>query len=171
MRAAPGGLTRTSMRRRWRWLAIGAGFLALAWGAFARLDLWRARGELRLAQQEIAGGRLEAARRRLTGLAANPGTLGGAAVYWLGICESLGGRSEVPVHRPSVLTGQETLITPIEMSDQPRARHDFNLLEAGLSTRPGVSRDGVSAHGQPPLPHHDGTAVSVRDARRSRRRA
>ena len=82
------------MRRRWRRLAIGAGLLALAWGAFAQLDAWRARGELRLAQQEIARGRLEAARRRLTGLAARPGALGGAADYWLGVCESLGGRSD-----------------------------------------------------------------------------
>ena len=57
------------------------------------------------------------------------------------------------------------------MSDQPRARHDFNLLGAGLSTRPGVSRDAASAHGRPPLPHRGGTAGSARDARRSRRRA
>jgi hypothetical protein len=38
---------------------------------------------------------------------------------------------------------------PIETSDQPRARHDFNLRGAGLSTRPGVSRAAASAHGQP----------------------
>jgi hypothetical protein len=30
------------------------------------------------------------------------------------------------------------LITLIEMSDQLRARHDFNLLGAGLSTRPAL---------------------------------
>jgi hypothetical protein len=33
----------------------------------------------------------------------------------------------VPVHRPGPLAGQETLITLIETSDQPRAMHDFNL--------------------------------------------
>ncbi len=81
-------------RRRWRRLAIGAVLLALAWALFARLDAWRARGELRLAQQDIARGRLEAARSRLTGLAVRRGALDGAAAYWLGICESLGGRSD-----------------------------------------------------------------------------
>src|SRR5262249_42069784 len=52
------------------------------------------RGELRLAQQDIALGRLEPARRRLVALAVRPGVLGGAADYWLGGCESLGGRPE-----------------------------------------------------------------------------
>jgi hypothetical protein len=82
------------MRRRWRSLAIGVGFLALAWVAFAQLDTWRARGQLRLAQQEIGRGRLEAAHRRLTSLASHPRALGGAADYWLGICESVGGRPD-----------------------------------------------------------------------------
>src|SRR6516165_12530242 len=77
----------------------------------------------------------------------------------------------MPVHRPVTWAGLETLITLIEMSDQPRARHDFNLLGAGLSTRPGVSRDDASALGRPPLPHRGGTAGSARDARRSTRRA
>ena len=80
--------------RRWRRVGIGAGLLALAWVLFVRLDTWRARGELRLAQQEIADGRLEAAHRRLTGLAARPGALDGAADYWLGVCEALGGRPD-----------------------------------------------------------------------------
>ena len=68
--------------------------LALGWVVFARLDAWNDRGELRLAQQEIARGRLAAAHRRLTALAARPGALGGAADYWLGICEALGGRPD-----------------------------------------------------------------------------
>ena len=51
----------------------------------------------------------------------------------------------VPVHRPRVLAGQKPLIRLIEISDQLSARHDFILLEAGLSTRPGVSRDAASA--------------------------
>jgi enediyne biosynthesis protein E4 len=85
-------------RRRWRWLVIGVGLpamaLALAWGAFAELSARRARGELQLAQHEIARGRLDAARRRLTGLAAHPSALGGAADHWLGVCESLAGHPD-----------------------------------------------------------------------------
>jgi tetratricopeptide (TPR) repeat protein len=81
-------------RRRWRWLVIGAGLLALAWAVFVQLDTWRARGELRLAQQEITKGRLAIAHRRLTALAARPGALDGAAAYWLGICNALGGRTD-----------------------------------------------------------------------------
>jgi tetratricopeptide (TPR) repeat protein len=73
---------------------MGAGLLALGWALFAQLDTWRARGELRLAQQDLANGRLEAAHRRLTGLAKRRGELGGAAAYWLGICEALGGRPD-----------------------------------------------------------------------------
>ena len=77
--------------RRWRQLVIGAGLLAL----FAQLDRWRARGELRPAVQELARGQLEAARGRLTRLATRPGALDGAAEYWLGVCESLGGCPDV----------------------------------------------------------------------------
>jgi tetratricopeptide (TPR) repeat protein len=80
--------------RRWRWLGIAVGLLALAWLLYERLDAWRARGTLRLAQQEIALGQLEGARRRLSALAATPGVLGGAADYWLGICEALRGHPE-----------------------------------------------------------------------------
>src|SRR3954452_9672111 len=84
------------MRRRRRWGRVGivAGLLALAWVLFLRIDTWRARGQLQLAQQEIAAGRLEAAHRRLTGLAARAGALDGAADYWLGVCEALAGRSD-----------------------------------------------------------------------------
>jgi tetratricopeptide (TPR) repeat protein len=64
---------------------------------FARLDLWRARGELRLAQEDIARGRLEAARRRLSAIASRPARLGGADDYWLGICEALSGHPEAAV--------------------------------------------------------------------------
>jgi YD repeat-containing protein len=81
-------------RRRWRRIGMAAGLLALGWAAFAQLDAWRARGELRLAQQDLANARLEAANRRLTRLAARPGGLGGAAAYWLGVCEALGGRPD-----------------------------------------------------------------------------
>jgi tetratricopeptide (TPR) repeat protein len=73
---------------------IGAGLLALGWALFAQLDAWRARGELRQAQQDLANGRLVAANRRLTGLVARRGELGGAAAYWLGVCEALGGRPD-----------------------------------------------------------------------------
>ena len=51
----------------------------------------------------------------------------------------------MPVHRPRVLARQQPLIRLIEISDQLSARQDFILLEAGLSTRPGVSRDAASA--------------------------
>src|SRR5439155_172224 len=85
------------MPRRWRRIGILAVLLALAWALVARLETWRARGELRLAQQEIAQGHLEAARRRLAPLAARRGTLEGAADYWLGLCEALDGR---PDQRP-----------------------------------------------------------------------
>ena len=94
MTTAPHGSSMMQRRRRWRWVGIGAGLLALAWALFVQLDAWRARGELRLAQQDIAAGRLEAAHRRLTGLAARPGALDGAADYWLGVCEALGGRPD-----------------------------------------------------------------------------
>ena len=78
------------MRWRWRWLGIAAVVLALGWALVGRLEAWRNRGELRLAQHEIARGQLGAAQRRLAALATRPGALGGAADYWLGICESLG---------------------------------------------------------------------------------
>src|SRR4051794_32106382 len=81
-------------RRRWRWIAIGAGLIAVACALFSRLDTWKARGELLLAQQDIAAGRLDTAQRRLTGLATRPGVLGGAADYWLGVCEALRGRPD-----------------------------------------------------------------------------
>jgi tetratricopeptide (TPR) repeat protein len=80
--------------RRWRRIGIGAGLIALGWVVFVQLDTWRARGELRLAQQDLANGRLEAAHRRLTGLATRSGELRGAATYWLGVCEALGGRQD-----------------------------------------------------------------------------
>jgi hypothetical protein len=79
------------MRRRWRWLGIAAVLLASGWVLFARLAVWNERGNLRLAQEEIARGQLGAARRRLAALATRPGVLGGAAEYWLGICEAIDG--------------------------------------------------------------------------------
>jgi hypothetical protein len=73
------GFSMMRIGRHWHRLGIGAGIaiglLLLAGAMFARLDFWRMRGELRLAQQEMASGRLEAARRRLTALAASPGIL------------------------------------------------------------------------------------------------
>ncbi|WP_197446411.1 FG-GAP-like repeat-containing protein [Tautonia plasticadhaerens] len=92
MTTATRGSSMMQRRRRWRRLGIIAGLLALAWALLIQLDTWRARDELRRAQQEIANGRLQAAHRQLTVLAARPGALDGAADYWLGICEALGGR-------------------------------------------------------------------------------
>jgi enediyne biosynthesis protein E4 len=71
-----------------------AAMLAVGWVLFAQLNMWNELGELRLAQQEIARGQLKAAQRRLTHLASGPGVLGGAADYWLGICEGMGGHPE-----------------------------------------------------------------------------
>jgi len=82
------------MRLRWRWLGIAPLLLALGWVVFARLEAWNNLGQLRLAQREIARGQLGAAHRRLAALAARPGALGGAADYWLGICESLSSRPD-----------------------------------------------------------------------------
>ncbi len=81
-------------RCRWRRIGIGVGLLSLGYALFVRLDSWRAQGELRLAQQDIANRRLQAAQERLTGLAARPGAVGGAAAYWLGICEALSGQPD-----------------------------------------------------------------------------
>ena len=80
--------------RHWRRLGIAAVLLALGWVVFARLEVWNKLGELRLAQQEIARGQLAAAQKRLASLAARPGALGGAADYWLGICEAIGNRPD-----------------------------------------------------------------------------
>ena len=44
--------------RRCRWVGIGAGLFALACALLVQLDARRARGELRLAQQDIANVRL-----------------------------------------------------------------------------------------------------------------
>jgi tetratricopeptide (TPR) repeat protein len=82
------------MRRRSRGIGIATVLLALGWTLFTQLAAWSKRGELRLAQQEIARGQLGAAHRRLAALAARPGALEGAADYWLGVCEALSGRPD-----------------------------------------------------------------------------
>ncbi len=82
------------MRRRWRRLGIAAIVPVLGWLLFARLAAWSNLGELRLAQQEIARGQFGAAHRRLAALAARPGSLGGAADYWLGVCQALRGQPD-----------------------------------------------------------------------------
>jgi hypothetical protein len=61
------------MRRRSRGIGIATVLLALGWTLFTQLAAWSKRGELRLAQQEIARGQLGAAHRRLAALAARPG--------------------------------------------------------------------------------------------------
>lgn len=100
----------------------------MAWVLFVQVDTWRARGELRLAQQEIAKGRLAGAHRRLTGLAARPGALDGAADYWLGICEALGGRTEAALRA---------------FSRVPEA-HPFEPLGAYLEAKANLSRGRLS---------------------------
>ncbi len=96
------GSSMMRMRRRLRWLGISAVILALGWVLFARLQAWNNIGELRLAQQDMARGQLTAAQKRLALLAARPGVLGGAADYWLGICEALSNRPEAALRlRPA----------------------------------------------------------------------
>ena len=80
--------------RGWSRLAIAMALLAMASVLFNRFGTWNNLGTLRLAQDEISHGRLEAAHQRLAALAGRPGVLGGAADYWLGVCEALRGRSD-----------------------------------------------------------------------------
>src|SRR4051812_21613846 len=76
-------------RRRWRRLGLLLGSLGAAWALVVGVQAVRARVEFQMARAEIARGRLEPARRRLAALAsARPGVLGGAAEYWLGVCEA-----------------------------------------------------------------------------------
>jgi enediyne biosynthesis protein E4 len=95
---------RSLIGRHWRRLGIAAALLVLGWVVFARLQVWNNIGELRLAQQEIARGHLAAARGRLAALAARPGALGGAADYWLGVCEALSNRPEAALRAFARLT-------------------------------------------------------------------
>jgi hypothetical protein len=83
------------MRKRISRTGLLAVTLVLAWAAWSGLDRLRVGGELHQAQKEIAQGRYEPARQRLTALSASrPGAMGGQVDYWLGICESSLGRYE-----------------------------------------------------------------------------
>ena len=83
------------MRKPWFRLVILGAVVIVAWWGWKGLDTLRIRGELHRARKEMAQGRLEPARIRLTALsAARPGVLGGEVDYWLGICESSQGRFE-----------------------------------------------------------------------------
>ena len=94
MKASDPSVKMIRTRRLWRRLGFAAVLMALGWILFARLKAWNNQGELRLAQQEIARGELASAHRRLAALAARPGSLSGAADYWLGVTESLAGRPQ-----------------------------------------------------------------------------
>ena len=84
--------------QRRRRVGIGAGLLALtlalAWAMSVRMETQRFRDELQLARRDVAAGRLEPARRRLTALTSRPGAVEGAVDHWLGICEALAGRPD-----------------------------------------------------------------------------
>ncbi len=82
------------IRRRWWRLGVVAVLVAVGWSLFIRRDAQRASDELLRAQEEVARGRLGPARQRLTALTARPGAMGGAADYWLGVCEALGGNPD-----------------------------------------------------------------------------
>ncbi|MDR3639541.1 MAG: FG-GAP-like repeat-containing protein [Isosphaeraceae bacterium] len=82
-----------------RWLVIGclaAGSLALAWGTWRFVAMWRFEAGLDWARQEAASGRYEAPRRWLAGLSpqwsADP-----EAAYWLGVCSRAEGYHEQAV--------------------------------------------------------------------------
>ena len=94
MKASDPSVKMIRTRRLWRRLGFAVVLMALGWILFARLKAWNNQGELRLAQQEIARGELASAHRRLAALAARPGSLSGAANYWLGVTESLAGRPQ-----------------------------------------------------------------------------
>jgi enediyne biosynthesis protein E4 len=94
MKASDPSVKMIRTRRLWRRLGFAAVLMAFGWILFARLNAWNNQGELRLAQQEIARGELASAHRRLAALAARPGSLSGAANYWLGVTESLAGRPQ-----------------------------------------------------------------------------
>jgi enediyne biosynthesis protein E4 len=93
------------MRRRTRRIGIALVLLALGWTLFGQFAAWNERGELRLAQQDIARGQLGAAHRRLAALTARPGALGGAADYWMGVCEALSGRPDAALRAFARLPG------------------------------------------------------------------
>src|SRR5438067_8567117 len=87
--------SRMAKWRRGHRLVLAAVALALAWGVYAGFEAWRLRRGMARAQEEIAAGRWEPARRRLAALATkHPGALGGAVDYLLGVCEATVGRGE-----------------------------------------------------------------------------
>ena len=139
---------RMRVPRRWRRLGILAVLLALAWVVFARLETWRARGELRLAQREIARGRLDAARRRLAALTARPGVLEGAADYWMGVCEALSGRPDAAL-RAFARVPEGYPFDPVGAYHEARANlargrlHDAERRLEQVLARGGPGLDGV----------------------------
>ncbi len=82
------------IRRQYFRFGILGALVVLGWALFTVWGTWRTGAILVRAQQEIADGRLDAARSRLASLASRPGTKGGAADYWLGICEAIDGRAD-----------------------------------------------------------------------------
>jgi hypothetical protein len=63
----------------------------------------------------------------------------------------------VPVQWPT-WAGLETLIKLIEMSDQPRARHDFNLVGPRNADRSGLEVSSVGVRSSADLPGRYGFA-------------
>ena len=81
--------------RRCRQLLFLAMVPALVLASYAGLGAWRVRYEVARAQEEMASGRLELARRRLADVSGrHPGALGGTIDYLLGLCEATLGRDE-----------------------------------------------------------------------------
>ena len=83
------------MWRRYLRLGLIAASLALAWWLFGRLDAWRTAVELGRAQQDLARGLVDPARRRLEILTSRrPGAADGLVDYLLGVCEASTGHPE-----------------------------------------------------------------------------
>ncbi len=77
------------MVKRWHWPMVMGVVAVLGWGVWLGVRAWTLRVELRRAEAEVSAGRFVAARERLIALEqSRPGARGGAADYWLGICEA-----------------------------------------------------------------------------------
>jgi len=133
------------MRLRWRALALGLVILLASWAASRGYSAWQFRSTLNDADEEMTHGRLAAARKRLTGLAARwPGR--GEVALRLGLCEKEAGRIDAAldawaqVGPGSPDAGPIALRRGMEALDHGRLAVAEESLEWALRER-GVNRD------------------------------
>jgi thioredoxin-like negative regulator of GroEL len=81
------------MRSRWLLLALLVGVVGIVWGAVSWVEARRGRLELEAARREMASGRFQRARQRLTELAKRH-SASSEIVYQLGLCEEGLGHTE-----------------------------------------------------------------------------